>query len=351
MRLNRKQFLGTLAAATLAAAALTSGAAHAQDRYTLRLHHFLPPQAPIPKQALTQWAEKIRQESGGRLRIQLFPAMQLGGKPSDLFDQARNGVVDFSWTVLGYTPGRFPKTEVFELPFSTGAAAQASPAIHEYVQTHAADEFKDVKLIAVHTHSPGLFHTRKPIARLEDLRGMKIRGGSRIINIMLEQLGAVPVGMPVPQVGEAISKGVLDGTTVPWEVVPALRVQQLVKNHTGFTGPKGLYTQTFALSMNQASYDKLPDDLKRVIDANSGIEVARAFGQVMDGADQAGIDLAQQARNHIVTLDEAETRRWQEAAQATRQSWFKEVQQRGIDGPRLAEEARRLIDKHASAAQ
>ncbi|RMW95107.1 C4-dicarboxylate ABC transporter [Allofranklinella schreckenbergeri] len=351
MRLNRKQFLGALSAATLAIAALTSGAAHAQERYTLRLHHFLPPQAPIPKDGLAKWAEKIQKDSDGRLRIQLFPAMQLGGKPTDLFDQARNGVVDFSWTVLGYTPGRFPKTEVFELPFSIGSAAQASPAIYEYVQNHAADEFKDVKLITVHTHGPGLFHTRKPIAKLEDLRGMKIRGGSRIINIMLEQLGAVPVGMPVPQVSEAISKGVLDGTTVPWEVVPALRVQQIVKNHTGFSGPKGLYTQTFGLLMNQASYDKLPDDLKRVIDANSGIEVARAFGLVMDAADQTGIDLAQKARNHIVTLDEAETQRWKDAAQATRQSWFKEVQQRGIDGPKLAEEAQRLLDKHSGAAQ
>ena len=136
------------------------------------------------------------------------------------------------------------------------------------------DEFKDVKLIAVHTHGPGLFHSKDPINKLEDLKGMKVRGGSRVINIMLEQLGATPVGMPVPAVGEALSKGVISATTIPWEIVPSVKVQQIVKNHTGFSGDKGLYTQTFAISMNKASYDKLPADLKKVIDANSGIETA-----------------------------------------------------------------------------
>jgi TRAP-type transport system periplasmic protein len=113
----------------------------------------------------------------------------------------------------------------------------------------------------VHTHGPGLFHTKNPIAKLEDLKGMKIRGGSRIINNMLTELGATPVGMPVPAVTEALSKGVLDGTTIPWEVVPAVKVQEIVHNHTTFAGANGLYNSTFAFSMNRAAYDKLPADL------------------------------------------------------------------------------------------
>jgi hypothetical protein len=141
------------------------------------------------------------------------------------------------------------------------------------------DEFKDVKLIAVHVHGPGLIHSKDPVTKLEDLKGMKVRGGSRVINIMLEQLGATPVGMPVPAVGEALSKGVISATTIPWEVVPAVKVQQIVKNHTAFSGNKGLYTQTFAVAMNKASYDKLPADLKKVIDANSGEVAAALFGR------------------------------------------------------------------------
>ena len=341
--MTKTRKLGWLAALALAG---TMHAASAQQ-VTLRFHQFLPAQAPIPSKAIAPWAEKIEKDSGGRIKVQLFPSMQLGGKPTELFDQARDGVVDFVWTVLGYTPGRFPKSEVFELPFTCGAAEVCSRAFQEYVEKNAIDEFKDVKLIIVHTHGPGLFHSRDPIARLEDLKGMKVRGGSRVINIMLEQLGATPVGMPVPQVGEALSKGVITATTIPWEVVPALKVQQIVRNHTGFSGDRGLYTQTFAVVMNRAAYDKLPADLKKVIDANSGAEVAAIFGRAMDDGDKVGLSLAEKAGNRIVTLDAAETARWRKAAAGVRDAWFKEVSGKGIDGPKLAAEAEALVAKHA----
>ncbi len=347
MKITRKQFLGTLAGAAASVAA--PHMAFAQAPTTLRFHQMLPPQAAIPSNAIRPWAEKVERESGGRLRIQHFPAMQLGGRPPELFDQAKDGVVDFIWTVLGYTPGRFPKSEVFELPFSSGKAEGSSRAMQAYVEKHAMDEFREVKLICVHTHGPGLFHSRDPISKLEDLRGMRVRGGSRIINIMLEQLGAVPVGMPVPAVGEGLSKGVIAATTIPWEVVPALRVQQIVKNHTGFTGPKGLYTQTFAVAMNPRAYERLPDDLKRVIDANSGAETAALFGRTMDQGDEVGLRLAREAGNNIITLDAAETQRWQRAAAGVRASWYREVGGRNLDGQMLAGEAEQLIAKYSRA--
>jgi TRAP-type C4-dicarboxylate transport system substrate-binding protein len=343
VNLTRKSFLGAVAGAAALAAAPTAFA----QTVTLRFHQMLPPQAIIPSQAIKPWAEKVEKESGGRIKVQRFDAMALGGKPPELFDQAKDGVVDLIWTVLGYTPGRFPKSEVFELPFFSGDAEAGSKAFQEYVEKNAMDEFKDVKLIAVHVHGPGLFHSKEPIAKLEDLKGMKVRGGSRVINIMLEQLGATPVGMPVPAVGEALSKGVISATTIPWEVVPALKVQQIVKNHTGFTGAKGLYTQTFAVAMNKASYDKLPPDLKKVIDANSGQVAAAMFGRAMNEGDRIGLDLAKKAGNNVVTLDATETNRWQRAAAGVRAVWYKEVGGRGIDGPKLAAEAEALIAKHS----
>ncbi len=332
----------------LAAAALAGAAqlAHAAD-VTLRFHQFLPPQATIPSKAIVPWAQKVEKESGGRIKVQHFPSMQLGGKPPELYDQAKDGVADIVWTVLGYTPGRFPKSEVFELPFSSGFAEPASRAFQEYVEKNAMDEFKDVKVIAVHVHGPGLIHSKDPVTRLEDMKGMKVRGGSRITNIMLEQLGAVPVGMPVPAVGESLSKGVISATTIPWEVVPALKVQQIVKNHTGFAGEQGLYTQTFVVAMNKGAYDKLPADLKKVIDANSGIETAALFGRAMDGGDKVGHDLAQKAGNKIYMLDAVETQTWRRTASAVRGIWYKEVAGKGIDGPKLAAEAEALIAKHA----
>jgi TRAP-type C4-dicarboxylate transport system substrate-binding protein len=338
------KLIRTILAAAIGA--VTWHAASAAD-VTLRFHQFLPPQATIPAKAIVPWAQKVEKESGGRIKVQHFPSMQLGGKPSELFDQAKDGVADIVWTVLGYTPGRFPKSEVFELPFSSGLAEPASRAFQEYVEKYAMDEFKDVKVIAVHVHGPGLIHSKTPVRTLDDIRGMKVRGGSRIVNIMLEQLGATPVGMPVPAVSEALSKGVISATTIPWEVTPALKVQEIVKNHTGFAGDKGLYTQTFVVAMNKKVYDNLPADLKKVIDANSGIETAAMFGRAMDEGDKVGFELAKKAGNNIYMLDAVETQTWKRTAAAVRGIWFKEVAAKGIDGPKLAAEAEALIEKYS----
>jgi TRAP-type C4-dicarboxylate transport system substrate-binding protein len=327
------------------AGALMAGNAMAQQ-VTLRLHQMLPQQATIPARALIPWAQKVEAESGGKIKVQLFHAMSLGGAPPQLFDQARDGVVDLTWTVLGYTPGRFIKSEVFELPFMSGSAEESSRAFQEYVEKYAADEFREVKLIAVHTHGPGLFHTKTPVTGLESLRGMKVRGGSRVINNMLTKLGATPVGMPVPAVTDALSKGTIDGTTIPWEVTPSLKVTELVKNHTTFAGKQGLYTQTFAFSMNRASYEKLPADLKKVIDANSGIETAAMFGKAMDDGDKAGREIAEKARNNIVALDLAETQRWRRTAATVETDWVNEMKGKNIDGAKLLSEARALIAKY-----
>jgi TRAP-type C4-dicarboxylate transport system substrate-binding protein len=334
-------------AAAFAAAVALAPTAHAQE-VTLKLHQMLPPQATIPAKALTPWAEKVMADSGGRIKVELYPAMQLGGKPPELYDQAKDGVVDLIWTVIGYTPGRFPTTEAFELPFVMTNGEATSKAFQEYCEKHCTTEFEGVKVIAWHAHGPGLIHSRNPVTKLEDMNGLKIRGGSRVVNQMLEKLGATPVGMPVPAVPESLSKGVIDATTIPWEVTPSLKVAELVKNHTGFSGKHGLYTQTFVFAMNQSAYDNLPDDLKKVIDANSGMEAAAMMGRVMDEGDKVGLAIAQKLGNNIVTLDEAETQRWKDAAEPLIDQWETEMTAKGADGKALVEEARALIEKHGA---
>lgn len=338
--------LSTLLTAAVAFGAMTV-TSFAQE-VTLKLHQMLPPQATIPAKALTPWAEKVMAESGGRIKVELYPAMQLGGKPPELYDQAKDGVVDLIWTVIGYTPGRFPTTEAFELPFNMTTGEATSKAFHEYCEKNCAKEFADVKVIAWHAHGPGLIHSKNPVNKLEDMNGLKIRGGSRVVNQLLEKLGATPIGMPVPAVPESLSKGVIDATTIPWEVTPSLKVAELVKNHTGFSGKNGLYTQTFVFAMNQAAYDKMPDDLKKIIDANSGIETAAMMGRVMDEGDQVGLAIAQKAGNNIITLDEAETQRWKDTAAPLVEAWEAEMAGKGIDGKALVAEARALIDKYSA---
>lgn len=343
MKISRKHFLGAIAGA--AALAFSPGAL--AQNVTLRFHQMLPPQATIPAKAIAAWSKRVEDESGGRIKIQRFDAMALGGRPAELYDQAKDGVVDLIWTVIGYTPGRFPTTEAFELPFNMTTGEATSKAFHEYCEKNCAKEFADVKVIAWHAHGPGLIHSKNPINKLEDMNGLKIRGGSRIINQLLEKLGATPVGMPVPAVPESLSKGVIDATTIPWEVTPSLKVAELVKNHTGFSGKNGLYTQTFVFAMNKAAYDKMPDDLKKVIDANSGIETAAMMGRVMDEGDKIGLAIAQKAGNNIITLDEAETQRWKDTAAPLVEAWEAEMAGKGIDGKALVAEARALIEKYS----
>jgi len=342
-----RRFVG-LAGALVSALAL-SGAASAQD-VTLKIHQFLPAPAPVPKNFIAPWAEKVTKESNGRIKFELYPAMQLGGAPPGLYDQARDGVVDIVWTLAGYTPGRFPKSEVFDMPFLAASAEATSQAAWEFYQKHLVQEFADTHVLAVHTHGPGLLHVKgNGVTKLEDMKGLKLRGPTRIVTQMLSALGATPVGMPVPAMPEALSKGVIDGTVVPWEVTTPLKVAELVNTHTTFAGTRALYTTFFLFTMNKDSYAKLPDDLKKVIDANSGMATAKWVGKVMDDGDLPGLKAAQARNNKILTLDAAETARWKAAAQPVIDNWVKDMQGKGVDGAALLADAKALVAKYAGA--
>jgi TRAP-type transport system periplasmic protein len=329
-----------------ASLAMSVAASAMAQEVTLRVHQMLPIQATIPDKAINPWIEKVQAESDGRITIEHYPAMQLGGTPPSLYDQARDGVVDIIWTVLGYTPGRFPKTEAFELPFMTGDAESSSKAFHEWAEANAMDEFQGVKVIAFHTHGPGFIHSNKAVNTLEDVSGLKLRGPTQVTTAMLEKFGATAIGMPVPAVPESISKGVIDGAVVPWEVTMPLRLSEMVKNHTGFESAPGLYTATFVFAMNQGSYDGLPDDLKAVIDANSGVETAGLFGAAMDENDAIGSKMAEDAGNAIVLLDDEEKARWMEASQSVVTDWIAAMDAKGLDGQGLVDGAKAAIAKY-----
>jgi TRAP-type C4-dicarboxylate transport system substrate-binding protein len=340
-----------LLAGALATAGWFAGAtASLAQEVTLRLHQFLPPQANVPKLVLDPWADKIEQESGGRIKIERYPAMQLGGTPPQLYDQAKDGVVDIVWTLPGSSPGRFPSTEVFELPFMMTNAEATSRAYWDLFEKHMKDtEFNETHVLGVWVHGPGMFHSKSPIQKIDDLNGMKVRAPTRMINALLGQLGATPVGMPVPQITEALSKGVIDGCVIPWEVTPSLKVPELVKNHTEFGGDHALYTTTFVLAMNKDKYDGLPDDLKQVLDANSGQEFAAFAGRTQEGADGPSRQIAVDLGNNIVEISAEETEQWKVAAQPVIDNWVAEMNGKGIDGQALLDEARALIDSYTKA--
>ena len=313
---------------------------------TLRLHQFLPAQANVPAQILDVWADKVEADSGGRIKVDRFPSMQLGGTPPQLIDQAIDGVADIIWTVAGYTPGRFPQLEVFELPFLSPDAEATSRAFWELAETRMMEtDFADFKPLGLWVHGPGVIHSNRPITDVADLRGLKLRAPTRTTTTLFTELGATAVGMPVPAVPEALSRGVIDGAVIPWEVVPALKVQELVSNHTEFPGA-ALYTTAFIMAMNQDAYDALPADLQAVIDANSGLEFSAFAGRTMQEYDAPGRALAAARGNNIITLNADQVAAWRAASQPTIDNWIAAADAAGIDGTGLFEEATALIAKN-----
>ncbi|MEO5861838.1 MAG: TRAP transporter substrate-binding protein [Burkholderiales bacterium] len=347
--LHRSTRLLRFLAVFMVAAEALANPARAQE-VTLKLHHFLPALSPFHAHFMAVWADKVMKESNGRIKIQLYPSMQLGGTPPQLYDQVKDGVADIIWTVAGYSAGRFPAFEVFELPFMVNSAAGSSRALWEYVHVNNLNktEFKDVKLLAVHQHDEPHFHmVNKPIRTLADLKGVKIRAPTRITNRLLTALGATPVGMPVTQVSDALSKGVIDGALLPWEVVPSIKVHELVKYHSEIdVKSRWLYSTVFVFAMNPAKFASLPGDLKKIIDANSGAELSSWVGKM---ADESAIPSRKQAvdrKNTFNTISIDELKNWQKVAQTVTDDWIKDLDKRGLDGKALVNSARELIAKY-----
>ncbi len=342
----KKLFVQSLIAAVAAASGLAS---HAQE-VTLKVHHFLAPSTFIQVGVFAPWCDKLAKESANKLKCQIYPAMQLGGTPPQLYDQAKDGVADIVWTVAGYSANRFPMSEVFELPFMMTNADATSRAAWDFVQTYSAHEFKDTHILAVHVHGPGyLFTTKKQMNNVADFKGMKFRAPTRLTNKMLGMLGATPVGMPVPAVPEALSKGVIDGAVVPYQVVPSIKVNELVK-YAAETDPSynALYTTVFVVAMNKAKYESLPPDLKKVLDANSGRELSAFMGRTQEADDAPGRAKVKESGVAINVIGASELDKWKKATDSLDDEWAANMSKAGHDGPKLLQAARDLVKKYST---
>jgi TRAP-type transport system periplasmic protein len=333
-----------LTGAAFAAPALFTPRRAAAQEVTLRLHHFLPAVSNVHRHFLMPWTNKVREESGGRLRIQIFPSMQLGGAPPQLYDQAKDGVADIIWTLPGNTPGRFPRIEVIELPFIAHKRASVNARVTwQMFDRHMRPDFAETHILCAWAHDHGLIHARREVKTMDDLRGLKLRFPTRQAGEALRALGATAIGMPVPQVPEALSQGVIDGAVVPWEIVPSIRIHEMVRNHVGIPGSPTLYSASFILAMNKARYDGLAPDLKRVLDANSGEAAAIMAARVWDEEGPKVEETVRRRGNSITEITAEEKARWQAATAPVVQAWIGQMRERNIDGAALVEETRAMV--------
>ncbi|WP_194098365.1 TRAP transporter substrate-binding protein [Marivivens aquimaris] len=333
-----------------AATALTVIAlpAVAQD-YSLKLHHFLSERSPAHQQMLVPWAERVEELTEGRVDIEVYPSMTLGGRPPELVQQARDGVVDLIWTLNGYTPGLFPRTEVFELPtvFVNDPTA-ANLAMREMFDEYLAEEYKGLEVMFLQAHAGNALHMVDADVRSPaDLEGLKLRTPSRTGAWVIEALGASPVAMPVPELPQALSKKVVEGALIPWEIIPALQLQEQTDYQIEGPDMTRFGTSIFQVSMNKDVWESLPADIQDAFRQASNEEWLTEVGGIWRGADDFGINMATEAGNTHVTLSAEEYAAFEEPMNGVVDRWIEEANGAGLDGNGLVEAARAAIASHA----
>ncbi|MEC9199110.1 MAG: TRAP transporter substrate-binding protein [Pseudomonadota bacterium] len=332
------------------ALALAASASYAQE-YKLKLHHFLSPKAPAHTQMLEPWAKRIEEASGGRVSIEIFPSMTLGGKPPQLPRQARDGVVDLVWIVNAYAAGAFPRTEVFELPgVHQGDNAAVNKAMLAMYEDYLAEDFKGVVPMFQHIHQGQAIHMASDEVRTPaDLEGKKIRIPSRTGSWVLEALGAAPVQTAVGEIPVALSKKVIDGALIPFEIIPALKIHEVTDFQIEGPGGKRLGTTSFSVLMNEDRWNSLPDDLKAVFREVSGEDWHAEIGQVWAAADDFGIKVATDSGNTHIQLTDAEWDAFESRIAPVVDRWITEMEAQGIDGKALYDRAVELVGQNMAA--
>ena len=322
----------------------------AAQEVTLRMHTFMAPIANPVKTFLIPWAEKVGKDSKGRIKVDLYPAMQLGGKPPQLLDQVRDGVVDIVWVVAGFAPGRMPKVEIFELPFLHRNAVSTTLALQDFQDKWLQDELKDYHVLLMHAHGGFLFMTKKPIKKLSDIKGMKLRAASRTGVWTLEALGAAAIGVDLNELPTMLNKGTVVGSMLPYEIAPSIKMQEMVEYFTVLSPPQPRVSSVvFAFLMNKNSYAKLPPDLKKVIDANSGRNIAKATGENWEDIEVKGEAVMHtRSKNKFETINPEESAKIRAAMKPVYDRFLGEMKGLGVDGERMLADARAMIEKYST---
>jgi TRAP-type C4-dicarboxylate transport system substrate-binding protein len=308
----------------------------------LRFATAFSPKHTMQKMVFEPWAKNISELTNGRVKVKFFPGGALG-KAKDLYAVVENGIADIIYTIHDYTPGRFPLTNVFELPFMGESAtdfAKAMWLIYEKFPEFQK-EYRAVKVLALWCHPPGsFFTTQKPFRKTVDLKGMKIRTSSPFVTKALKKFGAAPVSMPVTEIYTALERGVVDGTVLPYEAIWVFKMADLVKYATEKTK---FYTMTKTVMMNKKKWESLPKDIQKILDQHSGMALSLACGKAFDRAEAALRKKVLAKGVEPITLSESELKKLKALSEPLRKSWVKEMKTKGLPGQKILDEAIKLL--------
>jgi TRAP-type C4-dicarboxylate transport system substrate-binding protein len=301
----------------------------------LKFSHSFSPMHTMQKKVFEPWGEKINQLTNGQVKVTMFPGGALG-KPGDHYVLAEHGIADIVYLLHDYSPGRFPVTSVFELPFMTPSAQIASEAMWKTFEKFPTlqKEYSKYKVLALFCHPAGHFHTTKtPIRAIADFKGLKMRTASPWVTAALKNFGSIPVEMPITDTYTSLERGVVDGTVVPFEGLGIFKLDDLVK----YTTVTDFYTVTMAVLMNKRKYESLPADVKKVIDENSGFAMSSWCGKAYDAAEVPFKERAIKKGIEMITLPDADMQKLHAETLPLRDKWVEEMKKRGIDGKPILE--------------
>lgn len=317
--------------------------------FTFVLHHPLGATTPTQTDTIEPWIERVREASGGRVDIEIFPAMSLGGKPPELINQVRDGVVDLIWTVNGYTPGLFPRSEVMELPTVFPNDPRTANLTLADMAADLAPEYVGTEVMFLHVHAGnGLVTRNRAVFSPADMAGMRLRTPSRTGAWMIEALGATPVAMPVPALPEAIARGTVEGAFLPWEIIPSLKLQDQTEYQVEGAGMFRFGTIVFQLSMNKARWDALPPEIQTAFREASSRAWLADLGTTWRVNDDAGLAQSVAAGSRHILLDVPQTEAFRTALAPVVDRWAAEATAAGIDAAALLARTRDLIDQNAT---
>lgn len=309
-----------------------------KDVTTLRFSHLWPASAMMNIEAFEPWAKRIEEESGGRLKVEIYPSATLS-KPDSTYDAVAKGTVDLGVQVPSYVNGRFPLTQVAELPGLSSSAVQMSCMLQKlYDEDVIASEYKDTHLLFMIGSEPGTLHTiNKPIRKPADMVGMRIRRPSAIAGDIIEAAGGSPVGLPATDLYTSLQRGVIDGMSFPWSPTGSFKLTEIVNTHT--TMP--FYSSALLVTMNKDKYESLPDDLKKVIDNNSGKEMANITAKVFD-KEAAFYSEEARARGDVMIdiPDPLNDPDWKIPLEAGTQKYLNDIEALGLDSKLVYQKAK-----------
>jgi TRAP-type C4-dicarboxylate transport system substrate-binding protein len=331
---------------TALAASLIAAAQPALAQTTLTMSSWVSPQHHLTAVVLQGWANEVEKATNGRVKFQMLPKHP--SAPPGTFDAVKDGLVDLSYVTASYTPSRHILPLMAELP-GAGDTAFANSVAYSRIYWKYFDkvnEYKGVKLLGVFTHGPGQMFTKKPVAGISDIQGLKIRTGGGIAEAVAKALGTSPFVKPAPESYELLKGGVADGVFFPMESIVSFKLETVLEQATLFPG--GMYSSAFGFFMNEDKWNKLPKQDQEVIAKLSGEHIARLAGRSWDEADKKGLEALQKSGVKIVNANPAFVAEVQKRSAPIVDDWIKKASAKGIDAAAVLAEFRAELKKVAA---